>query len=136
MIAALMEYSNYLGQAKGTAVAAHPAWKEAIQTLVLLVAPAFPHIAEELWKALGGSYSVHQQAWPTWDEELAAEEVLTIVVQVNGRLRDKFDAPADVMEEDAKAQALACSGVQRHMQGKSPFKVIYVPGKLVNIVVK
>jgi leucyl-tRNA synthetase len=117
-------------------VAAHPAWQEAIQTLVLLMAPAFPHVAEELWQQIGGSYSVHQQAWPTWDEELAAEEVLTIVVQVNGRLRDKFDAPVDVTEEEAKAQALACGGVQRHMEGKLPFKVIYVPGKLVNIVVK
>jgi leucyl-tRNA synthetase len=79
---------------------------------------------------------VHQQAWPTWDEALAADEMLTIVVQVNGRLRDKFEAPVDISEADAKAQAIACEGVRRHMNGKAPFKVIYVPGKLVNIVVK
>jgi leucyl-tRNA synthetase len=136
MIAALMEYSNYLGQAKATTVAAHPAWDEAIRTLVLLMAPAFPHIAEELWQAIGGTYSVHQQAWPHWDDELAAEEMLTIVVQVNGKLRDKFIAPADIGETAAKTQALACEGAQRHMQDKQPVKVIYIPGKLVNIVVK
>jgi leucyl-tRNA synthetase len=100
------------------------------------MAPGFPHVAEELWEQSGGRYSVHQQAWPTWDDELAAEELLTVVVQVNGKLRDKFEAPADINEEAAKAQALACEGAQRHMNGKQPFKVIYVPGKLVNIVVK
>jgi leucyl-tRNA synthetase len=135
MIAALMEYSNYLGQAKMTAVATHAAWNEAIRTLVLLMAPSFPHIAEELWQAIGADYSVHQQAWPTWDDELAAEETLTIVVQVNGKLRDKFLAPADISEAAAKTRALSCEGAQRHMQDKQPLKVIYVPGKLVNIVV-
>ncbi len=136
MIAALMEYSNHLGQAKTTPVVTHPAWQEAIRTLILLMAPAFPYITEELWEAVGDAYSVHQQAWPAWDEALAAEEMLTIVVQVNGRLRDKFEAPLDISEEEAQAQALACSGVQRHMDGKQPLKVIYVPGKLVNIVVR
>jgi leucyl-tRNA synthetase len=136
MVAALMEYSNYLGQVKTTPVVRNPAWDAAIHTLVLLMAPGFPHVAEELWEAIDGDYSVHQQPWPTWDDELAAEELLTIVVQVNGKLRDKFQAPADVGEEEAKTQALACEGAQRHMNGKQPLKVIYVPGKLVNIVVK
>ena len=136
MISALMEYSNYLGRARETAVVTHAAWSEAVRTLVLLMAPAFPHVAEELWGALGGPYSVHRQAWPAWDEELAAEEMLTIVVQVNGKLRDKFQAPADIAEAEAKAQALACEGAQRHMDGERPVKVIYIPGKLVNIVVK
>jgi leucyl-tRNA synthetase len=136
MISALMEYNNYLGRAKGTAVVTHAAWGEAVRTLVLLMAPAFPHLAEELWAALGGAYSVHRHAWPVWDDELAAEEMLTVVVQVNGKLRDKFQAPVDIDEAEAKAHALACEGVQRHMDGKRPVKVIYIPGKLVNIVVK
>jgi leucyl-tRNA synthetase len=136
MVAALMEYTNYLGTAKTTAVVMHAAWEDAIRTLMLLMAPGFPCIVEELWQALGGDYSVHQQAWPTWDDDLAAEELLTIVVQVNGKLRDKFEAPADIAADEAKAQALACTGAQRHMNGKQPLKVIYVPGKLVNIVVK
>jgi leucyl-tRNA synthetase len=135
IIAALMEYGNYLGQAKTTPVVTHPAWDPAIRTLILLMAPEFPHLAEELWEGIGGDYSVHQQAWPTWDDELAAEEMLTIVVQVNGRLRDKFLAPADIDTEEAKTRALACEGAQRHMDDKQPLKVIYVPGRLVNIVV-
>ncbi|HEY7489997.1 MAG TPA: leucine--tRNA ligase [Candidatus Tectomicrobia bacterium] len=135
MVAALMEYSNVLGQSKVTPVVTHAVWQEAIRTLVLLLAPAFPHLAEELWQTIGGAYSVHQQAWPTWDHELAAEELLTIVVQVNGKLREKFQASADISEADAKVQALACEGVQRHLHGKQPLKVVYVPGRLVNIVV-
>jgi leucyl-tRNA synthetase len=136
MIAALMEYSNYLLQAETTPIVTGPAWDAAMRTLVLLMAPAFPHVAEELWERIGGDYSVHQQAWPTWDEELAAEELLTIVVQINGKLRDRFLAPADIAEAEAQAQALACEGVQRHLQGKQPQKVVYIPGRLVNMVVK
>jgi leucyl-tRNA synthetase len=136
MISALMEYANYLGRAKETPVATHAAWGEALRTLVLLMAPTFPHMTEELWETLGEPYSVHRQAWPIWDDELAAEELLTIVVQVNGKLRDKFQAPADIAEAEAKSHALACEGAQRHMDGKRPVKVIYIPGKLVNIVVK
>jgi leucyl-tRNA synthetase len=136
MISALMEYANYLGRAKETPVATHAVWSEALRTLVLLMAPTFPHMTEELWKTLGEPYSVHRQSWPIWDDELAAEELLTIVVQVNGKLRDKFQAPADIAEAEAKSHALACAGAQRHMDGKRPVKVIYIPGKLVNIVVK
>jgi leucyl-tRNA synthetase len=136
MIAALMEYSNYLLQARSTPVVGHPAWADAIRTVVLLMAPAFPHAAEELWERIGGDYSVHHQTWPAWDEELAAEEMLTIVVQINGKLRDRFLASADLDEDTARAQALACEGVQRHLEGKQPLKVVYVPGRLVNMVVK
>jgi leucyl-tRNA synthetase len=136
MVAALMEYTNYLVKAKETPVAGTPAWGEAIQALLLLMAPSFPHISEELWVRTGQEYSIHQQAWPTWDEELAAEETITIVVQVNGKVRDRFDASSDISEEQAKAQALATPGVQKHLDGKQPHKVIYIPGRLVNIVVK
>jgi leucyl-tRNA synthetase len=134
--AALMEYTNTLAKAKETPVAHTPAWGEAIESLLLLMAPAFPHISEELWARTGRPYSIHRQAWPAWDEALAAEETITIVVQVNGKVRDRFDAPADVGEEEAKARALATEGVQKYLAGKPPLKVIYVPGRLVNIVVK
>jgi leucyl-tRNA synthetase len=136
MISALMEYNNYLWRVRETTVVTHAAWGEALRTLILLMAPAFPHLAEELWTASGSPYSVHRQAWPSWDDDLAAEEMLTIVVQVNGKLRDKFQVPADIAEEEAKSHALACEGAQRHMDGKRPVQVIYIPGKLVNIVVK
>lgn len=136
MIAALMEYTNYLTQARTTPVTTHPAWKDALRTLILLMAPAFPHVADELWERSGGTYSVHQQDWPVWDEDLAAEEQLTIVVQINGKLRDRFLAPATIDETEAKARALDCEGVQRHLAGKQPSKVLYVPGRLVNLVVR
>jgi len=136
MIAALMEYTNYLIKVRETPIVRTEAWDEAIEMLMLLMAPTFPHISEELWRRAGRVYSIHQQAWPVWDEELAAEEVITIVVQVNGKLRDRFQAPADIGETDAKAQALATEGAQKHVGDREPAKVVYVPGRLVNIVVK
>jgi leucyl-tRNA synthetase len=146
MVAALMEYTNYLMKAKETAITQTSVWDEAIETLLLLMAPSFPHISEELWARTGRppgprgkagtGYSIHQQAWPEWDEELAAEEMITIVVQVNGKVRDRFDASVDISEEEAKAQALATAGAQKYTDGKQPLKVIYVPGRLVNIVVR
>jgi leucyl-tRNA synthetase len=89
-----------------------------------------------MWARIGQPYSVHQQPWPAWDEALAREDTVEIAVQINGKVRDKIDVPVDIAEEEAKAQALATEGVQRFIDGKPPVKVIYVPGRLVNIVVK
>ncbi len=83
----------------------------------------------------GNDGSVHTQMWPEWDEALAADEVITLVVQVNGRVRDKIEAPASVSEDDAREMALASERVAPHVEGKEVRKVIYVPGRLVNIVV-
>jgi len=134
MIAALMEYNNYLIKAKQPPVVNSKAWQEAIESLLLLLAPSCPHIAEELWARTGRPYSIHQQAWPPWDEALAAEEVFTLVIQVNGKVRDKTEAPVTISEEEAKKLALASAGVKRHTEGKEVTKVIYVPGRLVNVV--
>jgi leucyl-tRNA synthetase len=138
MVAGLMEYTNALIAARSAspALVNHPAWAEAIQTLVLLMAPGFPHLAEELWARIGQPYSVHQQSWPEWDEALAKEDMVEIAVQVNGRVRDKIEVPIEIEAEEAKAQALATEGAQRHIGHKTPARVIYVPGRLVNIVVK
>jgi leucyl-tRNA synthetase len=135
MLAALMEFSNGLAKAKENAVDA-TAWAEAIETLVLLLAPSAPHFAEELWARLGKPYSIHQQAWPNWDEELAKDEEITLVVQVNGKVRDRLQVPADIAEERAKELALASERVQAHIDEKQVQRVIYVPGKLVNVVVR
>jgi leucyl-tRNA synthetase len=89
-----------------------------------------------MWARLGQPYSVHQQKWPQWDEALAADEVITIVVQVNGKVRDRFDAPVDIAEADAKEKALATEGAKRYLAGNTPKMVKYVPGRLVNIVVE
>ena len=84
----------------------------------------------------GRPYSIHLQAWPQWDEAVAAEEMITLVVQVNGKVRDRVELPVDVNEETARTLALQTDGVKRHSQGKEIVKVIFVPGRLVNVVVK
>ena len=94
-----------------------------------------PHLTEELWQRTGEAYSIHSQAFPAWDDSLAAEEVITLVVQVNGRVRDRLEVPADIGEEEAKRLALERPNVQRHTGGRTPAKLLYVPGRLVNVVV-
>jgi leucyl-tRNA synthetase len=134
MIATLMEFNNYLIRAKEMPVAHTSAWDEAIEALLLMLAPSCPHIAEELWTRTGRPYSIHQQAWPIWDPDLAAEEVFTLVVQVNGKLRDRLKVPVGISEEEAKKLALASEGAKRHLEGLEVKRVVYVPGRLVNIV--
>jgi leucyl-tRNA synthetase len=133
-IAALMELRNTL-QSQKAALYGSAAWDEAIESLLLLLCPIAPHITEELWSRLGKPYSIHQQAWPAWDEEVAAEETFMLIVQINGKLRDRIPAPVDIDEAGARALALASEKAQRYMGDKEPRKVIYVPGRLVNIVV-
>ncbi len=134
-IARLMEFTNALQKAGRTPVYGTEAWDEAIETLLLLLAPSCPHVAEELWERIGRPYSIHQQPWPEFDPDLAAEETITLVVQVNGKLRARLEVPADVSEERAKEAALADENVQRHIEGKDVKRLIYVPGRLVNVVV-
>ncbi len=135
VVAALMELTNAMSQARAKGLAGHPAFKEAVQSLLLMMAPLTPHIAEELWSRLGKPYSIHQQPWPEFNPELAAEEEITLVVQVNGKVRDRIRVPADISEEEARARALASQAVQRHMGGAEPRKIIVVRGRLVNIVI-
>jgi leucyl-tRNA synthetase len=134
IVSALMEFTNALYKYRAT-MEGTPAWDEAIRALLLLMCPVTPHVAEELWARHGQPYSIHQQRWPQWDPALAAEETLTIVVQVNGKVRDRFEAPAAITEAEAKEKALATEGARRHLDGRSPRQVVYVPGRLVNIVV-
>ncbi|MFZ5918431.1 MAG: leucine--tRNA ligase [Chloroflexota bacterium] len=135
-IAALMALRNTMRAAKQTPVAGTSAWGEAVESLLLLLAPFTPHIAEELWQHIGRPYSIHLQSWPRWDEAVAAEEVITLVVQVNGKVRDRVEVAVDIGEEEARAKALASEGAQRHIAGKKVVKVIVAPGRLVNIVVR
>ena len=135
IIAGLMEFTNALQKAKQTSVYGTEPWEEAIETLLLLLAPCCPHIAEELWARTGRPYSIHQQSWPTFDADLAADEVITLVVQINGKVRARIEASADISEEAAQEAALSDENVQRHIGDRQVRKVIYVPGRLVNIVV-
>jgi leucyl-tRNA synthetase len=107
---------------------------EATQTFVLLLAPFAPHIAEELWKRLGGEYSVHQQPWPAWDETQSAEEAITLVVQIDGKLRERLTVPSTIGESEARQLALACEGVSPYLEGRRVVRTVYVPGRLINIV--
>jgi leucyl-tRNA synthetase len=136
IIARLMELTNALMKAKETPIYGTDAWEEAIESLLLMLAPCCPHIAEELWTRTGRPYSIHQRAWPVSDPELAAAEVFTLIVQVNGKLRDRLEAPVDISEAEAKGLALASDSAQRHLEGLEVKKVVYVPRRLVNIVAK
>jgi len=136
MLAALMEFNNYLIKAKNTPIVQSRVWDEAVRTLVLLLAPSTPHLTDELWHRLGGKDSVHVQSWPVWNEALAAEDVVTIAVQVNGKVRDRFDAPTGISEDEAVKTALSSPRLEKYIAGKQVVKIIFVPAKLVNIVVR
>lgn len=135
-IAATMEAVNklYLVKAK-TPVAKSPQWQEALEYIVMLIAPFAPHIADELWQQLGHSDSVHTDHWPQWQDEYLVDDMITIVVQVNGKVRAQLQLPADITEEKAIEAAKADPHVQTFLGGKEIRKKIYVPRKLVNIVV-
>jgi leucyl-tRNA synthetase len=133
-VAALMELVNALMRVRERGAAGSPAWNEAIEALVLMLAPMAPHLSEELWERLGRPYSVHQQPWPQWDPDLAAEETVEIVIQVNGKLRDRLLLPVGLDEEELRRHALASGKVQAAVGAREPRKVIVVPNKLVNVV--
>ena len=135
-LAALMELSNGLSREWERGGIDSNSWSAAIEKMLLLMAPLAPHIAEELWERTGHAYSIHNERLPEWDPALAADEVFTLVVQVNGRLRDRIEVPASISEDKAKAAALQSERVQGHTAGKEIARVIYIPGKLVNVVVR
>ena len=134
-IARLMEYTNALSKSKPMCWGS-PVWDEAVRTLVLLIAPVTPHMAEELWARLGQEYSIHNQAWPQWDEAMLVEDTVQIPVQVNGKVRGRITIATDAAEESIKAAALADENVQRYVEGKQIIKVIVPKGRLVSIVIR
>lgn len=135
-VAAMMEYVNELMRARETGVYNTAAWHEATRTLALIMAPFAPHLAEELWAKQGGAFSIHQQSWPQYDEGLLVERQIELPVQVNGKIRDRIVVAADADEATVQAEALSNAKVQAALQGKTPIKVVVVPGRLVNLVVK
>jgi Leucyl-tRNA synthetase len=135
IVSGLMELLNEMYAAREAGLAGTPEWNEAVDIYLRILAPVCPHIAEELWEKTGGKYSIHDQPWPTVDEDAAREQEIVIPVQVNGKLRDRVVLPADVSEEDIKSAALASKIIQKYLEGKTPKKVIVAQKKLVNIVV-
>jgi leucyl-tRNA synthetase len=135
MLASLMEFSNYVSKVKESRVVSDSLWREAVSYFLLLLAPTAPHLTEELWERTGHPYSIHSQPWPEYDEELAKEEEVILVIQVNGKLRDKVLVPASIGEVEAKELALGRERVKAYIDGKKLTTVIYVPKRVVNIVV-
>ncbi|MBN2036417.1 MAG: leucine--tRNA ligase, partial [Chitinispirillaceae bacterium] len=127
-IARLMEYVNTLTSSGATA--------EDLGVLVRLVGPFAPHLGDEAWERLGNQGFLIDQQWPSWDESLTLFERVTIVVQVNGKLRGEFMAAADASQEELQKNALSVEKARPHLEGKTVHKVIVVPGKLVNIVAR
>jgi len=128
--------SNKVADTREAAKVSKAAWDEAVSALILMLAPTAPHFTEEVWSQMGRLYSIHNQTWPNWDEALAKEDEITLVVQVNGKVRDRITLPASVTEAEAREKALSSDKVKAYLEGKNIANVVYVPGRLVNVVVK
>ena len=102
---------------------------------IKLLSPFAPHLAEELWKQLGHTTSIFESDWPGYNSDLVKLEEIELVLQINGKIRDKIKTPADISEEEAKELALKSEKIQNYLAGKKPKQIIFVPGKLINIVI-
>jgi len=135
IVSALMELLNELYKAREQGAGGTPEWAEAQDIYLRMMAPVAPYISEELWQRLGKPYSLHRQSWPVTDEQAAAEDEITLVLQINGKVRDRIQVPVTITPDQARAFALSSPAVQKYLGGQEPRKVILVPGKLVNIVI-
>ena len=139
-VAALMELTNELSLFRNALGGNQPSPAQAVllseilETLPLLMSPITPHLADEWWERLGKAGSTFKQTWPAVDEEAAAEDAITIVVQINGKLRDRLTVAVGTPDAEIEQLALASEKVVSDQNGKHIRKVIVVPGKLVNIV--
>ncbi len=135
-VSAIMELVNAMQSYRDAHGPGTGAYSEAASSLLLLLAPMAPHITEELWhRASGENGSVHVQPWPNYSPELASAQVVTLVIQINGKVRDKIEVPADVTQEEAIKAAMSSEKIKPYIEGKESPQVHYVPGRLVNIVV-
>ena len=132
-VAKLIEYVNYLTK---TYASADSIPRDAVEPLVLMLAPVAPHIAEELWSRLGHEQSLAHEDFPTWSEKWLVDDTIELPVQVMGKVRGRITVAADASREDIEAAALEEPNVASHVEGKSVAKIIVVPGKMVNIVAK
>jgi len=137
-ISAIMEFANVLRETKdalATSAEGRDLLRRAVETLVLALAPFTPHIAEEMWSRLGKEALVLRAAWPSFDPALAEDEKATIVVEVNGKVRDRFETGRDASEDEIKAEALALPRIRHLLDGRDVRKVVCIKNKIVNIVV-
>jgi leucyl-tRNA synthetase len=110
--------------------------RSAAKTILLLLAPFAPFITDELWEMIGYENSIHEMSWPDYKESALEKEEITIVIQVNGKVREKISVDSDISEEEVKEKVLEEEKIQSYLEGNELIKTIYVPGKLVNLVVK
>ena len=135
-VAAMMEMVNGLYKIKeAQGIQASATWRFTLESLLQILAPFAPHITEELWHELGHTDTIHVNHWPKWDEKYLVSDTMTIIVQVNGKLRSKLELPVDADKEAIEQRALDDEKVRAYLNARAPKKVIYVLGKLVNIVV-
>ncbi|HCV89089.1 MAG TPA: leucine--tRNA ligase, partial [Alphaproteobacteria bacterium] len=134
-VAQLYTLANAIGDVKGDDDASAAARRFGIETLTRLIYPMAPHIAEEMWQALGHDTMLAVTAWPEADPALLTDDSIEIGVQVNGKLRDTVSLPRDAEEDEARATALASAGVIRYLEGREPRKVIVVKNRIINVVV-
>ncbi|NLP43349.1 MAG: leucine--tRNA ligase [Peptococcaceae bacterium] len=135
-ISSIMELVNALYLYKEKDNVKQAVAREGIEAVLKLLAPFAPHITEELWSEIGHKESIHKQAWPEVDESALIQEEVTIILQVNGKLRDRIQVPVDVSAEELEKLVLSSEKVKNYLEGKTVVKVVKVPKKLVNIVVK
>jgi leucyl-tRNA synthetase len=134
-IAALMEYVNSLYKLKAQDDFASKNWGVALDTLVQLLAPFAPHMSEELWSISGHADSVHLSKWPKWDDKYLVSDSLTIVVQVNGKVRAELILDSKCSEDDVMKAAIANDKIKKLLEGKKITRSIYIPSKLLNLVI-
>jgi leucyl-tRNA synthetase len=136
-IAALMECVNELYKIKGehNFILAQDVWKQNLEKLLLILAPFAPHVTEELWQDLGHGESVHISKWPAWDEKLVAEDIITIAIQINGKVRAEIVVASEAGEKEIIETAKSDEKIKELIAGKEIKREIYVPGRLVNLVI-
>jgi leucyl-tRNA synthetase len=136
-VAAFMEYMNYLYDQKDKAIGGD-LWREVLETYTILLCSIAPFITEEIWQNLLGhsGESVHQSSWPDYDEAMTIAREVTMMIQINGKVRDQVTVEADIADDVLESAVLAREKVQRYVDGQSVKKVIIVPGRLVNVVVE
>ena len=138
-VSAIMELVNELYQADRSQVPEGSTEKAvlrmAIETVLVLLSPFAPHIADELWSSLGYDKPLLEMPWPSWREDILQREQITLVIQVNGKVRSKIQVPQDASQGEAEEKALQDEKIKRLLSGNTPKRTVYVPGRLINIVV-
>ena len=130
-----MEFTNALNSHWNNKQIGCDAWTDSIRNLVLMLAPFAPHLAEELWGEISNDYSIHSKSFPKWNPEFVKEDTFNLVIQINGKVRDKVLADATIDESQAKEIALSRDNIFKYVDGKSIKRCIYIQKKLINIVV-